>query len=170
MERAGASVTMLPGGEIYQALEKGAIDATEFSLPIVDQSLGFDRVAKFNLFPGWHQPFTSTHMVVNLERWHSLSRSQQVLLETACMAATARNLADSEGNQGAVIAGFADKGVTASYLPMPVLRRLREITRQVLDEEAAANPQFAAILQSQRDFASEYAHWKQLGYLPRDFE
>ena len=41
MERMGASVTMLPGGEIFQALEKGAIDATEFALPVVDQTLGF---------------------------------------------------------------------------------------------------------------------------------
>ena len=55
----GASVTMLPGGEIFQALEKGAIDATEYSLPNVDQQLGFNRVAKLNYFPGWHQPSTS---------------------------------------------------------------------------------------------------------------
>ena len=45
IERLGASVTMLPGGEIFQALEKGAIDATEFSLPNVDEALGFDRIA-----------------------------------------------------------------------------------------------------------------------------
>ena len=66
IERFGASVTMLPGGEIFQALEKGAIDATEFALPVVDQSLGFNRVAPYNYYPGWHQPFTSSHLVVNL--------------------------------------------------------------------------------------------------------
>jgi len=49
IERLGASVTMLPGGEIFQALEKGAIDASEFSLPIVDQALGFNRVAPYKL-------------------------------------------------------------------------------------------------------------------------
>ena len=57
---------MLPGGEIFQALEKGAIDATEFSLPVVDERLGFDRVARFNYFPGWHQPFTAAHLVVGI--------------------------------------------------------------------------------------------------------
>ena len=51
IERLGASVTMLPGGEIFQALEKGAIDATEFSLPNVDEQLGFDRIAKLNYYP-----------------------------------------------------------------------------------------------------------------------
>ena len=72
IERLGASVTMLPGGEIFQALEKGAIDATEFALPVVDQALGFNRVAPYNYYPGWHQPFTSSHLVVNLDVWRGL--------------------------------------------------------------------------------------------------
>jgi TRAP-type mannitol/chloroaromatic compound transport system permease small subunit/TRAP-type C4-dicarboxylate transport system substrate-binding protein len=62
LEELGASVTMIPGGEIFQALEKGAIDATEYSLPVVDRRLGFDRVARFNYFPGWHQTFTAAHL------------------------------------------------------------------------------------------------------------
>ena len=49
--KLGASVTLIPGGEIFQALEKGAIDASEFSMPAIDQSLGFDRVAKIDYFP-----------------------------------------------------------------------------------------------------------------------
>ena len=48
MQNAGASVTLLPGSEIFQALEKGAIDATEFSMPAVDELLGFYKVVKVN--------------------------------------------------------------------------------------------------------------------------
>lgn len=168
-EQAGASVTMLPGGEIFQALEKGAIDATEYSLPIVDQALGFSRVAKNNYFPGWHQPFTASHLVVNLDVWNSMSAADQALLATTCEATVLRNLAASEGRQGAVIAGFGDIGVTARYLPMEILRELQRITEQVLDEEASKDADFRAILKSQGDFAREYAHWKRLAYLPRDF-
>ncbi|MGB2331414.1 MAG: TRAP transporter substrate-binding protein, partial [Pseudomonadales bacterium] len=65
LQSLGASVTLIPGGEIYPALEKGAIDATEYSLPVVDAKLGFDQVAKYNYFPGWHQTFTAAHLVVN---------------------------------------------------------------------------------------------------------
>ncbi|MEM7016860.1 MAG: C4-dicarboxylate ABC transporter, partial [Pseudomonadota bacterium] len=54
MQNAGASVTMLPAGEIFQALETGVIDATEYAQPISDQALGFNRIAKYNYFPGWH--------------------------------------------------------------------------------------------------------------------
>ncbi len=103
MARLGASVTMLPSGEIFQALEKGAIDATEFALPIVDQALGFSRVAKFNYYPGWHQPFTATHFIVNLEVWETLAEVDKHLLTTICTAAVTRNLARSEALQGAVI-------------------------------------------------------------------
>ena len=168
-ERAGASVTMLPGGEIFQALEKGAIDATEFSLPIIDQSLGFSRVAKNNYFPGWHQPYTATHLVINLDAWAGLSPTDRVLLTSGCDAATTRSLAASEARQGKVIAAMPGLGVQPRSLPPEILLELKRLTDEVLREEAEKDPAFAAILASQRAFASEYAHWKQLGYLPRDF-
>ena len=169
MERAGASVTMLPGGEIFQALEKGAIDATEYALPIVDQSLGFNRVAPYNYYPGWHQPATSSHMVVNLDVWRSIAEADRKLIELACTAGVLRNLARSEALQGAVIAGFAEVGVEARTLPKAVLRELQRVTESVLAEEAAKDADFAAILESQRRFRGDYAHWKSRAYLPRDF-
>ena len=169
MERAGASVTMLPPGEIFQALEKGAIDATEYALPIMDQALGFDRIAKFNYYPGWHQIFTSQHLLVNIDEWNAISEADQEIVDTACMAATIEALALSEATQGAVVAGLADAGVTASRLPDEVLRELQQISIQVLEDNAAADPMFRKILASQRRFLDEYALWKQLAYLPRDF-
>lgn len=169
IERVGASVTMLPSGEIFQALEKGAIDATEFALPIVDEALGFNRVAKFNYYPGWHQPFTATHFVVNLDTWNTLAELDQHLLITTCTSAVTRNLARSEALQGGVIAGFPKIGVTAQRLPEDVLRELRRVAEEVLAEEAARDPVFAEIHASQKSFLEDYAHWKRLAYLPRDF-
>ena len=169
LERLGASITMLPGGEIFQALEKGAIDATEFSLPIVDQSLGFNRVAGYNYYPGWHQPATSMHFVVNLDVWNALSPDQQATLEMACTAGVTRNLARSEALQGQIIANFPDNNVSAESLPLPILRELNAVTDQVLEEEAARDPMFRKILDAQRTFRANYQHWKQRAYLPRDF-
>lgn len=169
IEQAGASVTMLPGGEIFQALEKGAIDATEFALPIVDQALGFNRIAPYNYYPGWHQPSTSLHLAVHLATWNGLEARDQALLETTCTAGTLRNLARSEALQGAIIAGFPAVGVSAEMLPTDVLRELEAITNRVLEEVAAANADFAEILASQRAFRKGYAHWKSRAYLPRDF-
>ncbi len=169
LERLGASVTMLPGGEIFQALEKGAIDATEYSLPIVDQQLGFDRIAKYNYFPGWHQTFTAAHLVINLNLWKQLSESQQALLDTACTAGVTRNLARAEALQGPVIENYPSKGVQAQKLPLPLLKELNRVTDEVLGEEARKDPSFDKILASQRAFRKDYAYWKHLAYLPRDF-
>ena len=169
IERLGASVTMLPGGEIFQALEKGAIDATEFALPIVDQDLGFNRIAKYNYYPGWHQPFTASHFTVNIDAWNDLSQSDQHMLEMACTAGVIRNLSNSEAKQGAVIAGFPSIGVSARTLPEPILRQLETVSEAVLEEEAAKDADFAEILASQRAFRDTYAHWKARAYLPRDF-
>ena len=169
IERAGASVTMIPGAEIFQALEKGAIDATEYSLPNVDQSLGFDRVAKLNYFPGWHQVFTAIHLTVNLDQWQRLNRQEQSILETACTAGVTRNLAKAEAVQGPIIAGFAEKGVTANYLPEDVLRELNRLSDEVMAEESANDVDFQRIFESQNTFRANYAHWKKFAYLPRDF-
>ncbi len=170
IQEAGASVTLLPGAEIYQALEKGAIDATEFSLPEVDQQLGFHQVVKNNYFPGWHQPFTTMHLIVNKDVWEKLSDRRKAEINVGCMAGVTYALSKAEAHQGPIIAGFKDKGVTARKLPEPILKELYVLTQKVLKEEAANDAMFAKILASQQAFREKYALWKSYGYLPRDFE
>ena len=160
---------MLPGSEIFQALEKGAIDATEYSLPNVDEALGFDRVAKLNYFPGWHQVFTAIHFAVNNDVWNALSDQYRSIVLTACTAGVTRNLAKAEAVQGGIIKGFPAKGVTANKLPENVLRELARITDEVMQAEAEKDEFFRRIYASQTKFREEYDYWKQLAYLPRDF-
>jgi TRAP-type mannitol/chloroaromatic compound transport system substrate-binding protein len=169
VQRVGASVTMLPGGEIFQALEKGAIDATEFSMPAIDQRLGFGRVVKFNYFPGWHQPFTAFHLAVNPAAWAELSASQQAIVETTCTAGIARNLAHGEAIQGEVLRQSQEQGIHVESLPEDVLRELERVSGEILDEQAAANADFRRVLESQRAFRADYQEWKSVGFLPRDF-
>jgi TRAP-type mannitol/chloroaromatic compound transport system substrate-binding protein len=165
MQALGASVTMLPGGEIFQALERGAIDATEFSLPIVDQRLGFDRVAPINYFPGWHQPFTAFHLVVNVDDWEELGPAGEALLELACQAGVIRKLSRGEALQGAVLRTSAEKGVRVLRLPAEILAALEIESRALLEAEAARDADFARVLESQRAFSADYALWKDFAYL-----
>ena len=55
LNKLGASTQLIPGGEVYLALERGRIEATEYALPEIDAALGFPRIAKYYYFPGWHQ-------------------------------------------------------------------------------------------------------------------
>ena len=170
MQRVGASVTMLPAGEIFQALETGVIDATEFSQPVTDQALGFNRIAKYNYYPGWHQPFSATHFVVNLDVWQEIGAADRALVETVCAATTAHGLGLSETLQGPVVAEFPNIGVTAAQLPDDLLRTLQAAAAEVLDEEAAADADFKAVLESQRSYQKTYRAWRRLAYLSKDFE
>ncbi|MBK7950120.1 MAG: TRAP transporter substrate-binding protein [Deltaproteobacteria bacterium] len=167
LQALGASVTMLPGGELFQALEKGAIDATEFSLPEVDVRLGFDRVAKFNYFPGWHQPFTAFHLVVNRPTWEALAPATRELVELACGDGVQRNFAKAEAAQGAVLAGFERNGVTTRTLSPALLGAIEGAVARILDEAAATDPLFARILAHQRAFHADYDRWQRLAYPSR---
>ncbi|MGD8430761.1 MAG: TRAP transporter substrate-binding protein [Ectothiorhodospiraceae bacterium] len=168
LERAGASVTMMPGGELFQALETGTIDATEFSMPAIDQILGFDKVVKYNLFPGWHQTFTALHMLINGDEWKNASEETRDLVETTCTAATLMGFSEGEYKNGKVLAGFQEKGVHNELIPRKVLEQLKELTDQVLAEEAENDADFKRVYESQKAFAKTYELWDKRAYLPSD--
>jgi TRAP-type mannitol/chloroaromatic compound transport system substrate-binding protein len=169
MQKIGASVTVLPAGEIFPALEKGAIDATEFSMPAIDEKLGFDKVAKNYYVPGWHQVYTAEHLLVNLDLWNKASKQTKAAIDTACTAGVMRGLAKGEFAQIAALKNFKAKGVQQRQFPEPVLRELQKVTEQVMQEESAANADFKRVYDSQRAFSAAYKDWKQNAYLPRSW-
>ncbi|SDF53134.1 TRAP-type mannitol/chloroaromatic compound transport system, substrate-binding protein [Limimonas halophila] len=166
LEKLGASVTMMPGGELYQALQQGTIDATEFSMPAIDQNLGFNEVVKYNLFPGWHQPFTAQYMLINGDDWKAASDMQKAQIKTTCTAATMRGLAEGEYKNPKVLAGFRDKGVTQSLIPRKTLAKLQETADEVLATEAENDEDFARVYESQQKFQELYQEWERRAYLP----
>lgn len=169
LEELGASVTMVPGGEIYQALERQTIDATEFSQPAIDKMLGLDQIIKNYIMPGWHQTLTTSHLLVNKDVWESLEPQTRALVEMGCEAATLKGFAESEFAQPTALRDYQEEGVTAQTLPEPVLRELQDATNKVLDDIAAEDEMFRRVLTSQREFMEHHSIWHSKGYLPRDF-
>ncbi len=170
LQKMGASVVLLSGSELFEALEKGVIDATEFSLPTVDEQLGFYKVAKYYHLPGWHQPSTNQYLYINKGKFDALSAQQQGILRTACSAGVAKSLARAEGLQGAVLKKFQDEhGVTAVRLPEEVLRELKVNTDKVMAEYSAKDADFKRVWDAMSGYMAENQQWRELGYLPRDF-
>ncbi len=165
----GMSVTMLPGGELYQALETGTLDATEFSLPTVDEQLGFYQVADYLYLPGWHQPATNQFLYINLDVWNGLSEQTQAMLNMACMAGNAYSIARAEALQGAVISRFEERGTNVRTYSDEQLAAFWEATQVVMARRSAEDEMFGRVYQSQMDFLMEHRPWKELGYLPRDW-
>lgn len=168
LEKLGASVTMLPGGELFQALEKGAIDATEFSMPAIDKILGFNQIVKNNLFPGWHQPFTAQYMLINGDEWKAASAQQKALVESACTAAVTIGLAEGEYKNGSILAELSKEGINVGTIPMDILKKLKSVTDEVLAEQAAGDADFKKVLESQQAFQKSYVLWDERAYLPTE--
>ena len=168
MEKLGASVSLLPAGEIFPALEKKALDATEFSMPAIDQRLGFYKIVKYNYFPGWHQQSTFLELLINKDTWNSMSDTQQALIKMATMANLTNTLAHTEAIQGAVIReNVENRGVKNMYWSDEMLATFKKSWEEVAVELSAKSPQFKKTYDDLQAFRKDYAYWSKLGFLPR---
>ncbi|MCA1939616.1 MAG: TRAP transporter substrate-binding protein [Caenispirillum bisanense] len=170
LQKLGASVTLLPGSELFEALEKGVIDATEFSLPVVDEQLGFYKVVNYYHLPGWHQPSTNQFLYVNKAKWDALAEEQQAMMRTACIAGVAKSIARAEGTQGAALKRLQEEhGAKVVEMPEDVLRALKKASDEVLADYSAKDADFKRVYESMQAFMDENAQWHRMGYLPRDW-
>ncbi|MFN3615773.1 MAG: TRAP transporter substrate-binding protein, partial [Rubrimonas sp.] len=169
MSEFGMSVTLLPAGELYQALETGVLDGTEFSLPTVDEQLGFHQVASYYYLPGWHQPSTNQFLYVNLDVWNDLSAQTQAMIEMACKAGMAYSIGRAEALQGDVLNRFQEGGTNMRVYDDETLKAFYDATQTVMARLSEQDEMFARVYQSMMDFQREHAPWKAQGYLPRDW-
>jgi TRAP-type mannitol/chloroaromatic compound transport system substrate-binding protein len=168
LQKLGASVSLLPGGEIFSALEKKAIEGSEFSMPAIDTKLGFYKIAKYNYFPGWHQQATLFELLINKDVWNSLSDRQQMWIEMMCMASTLNTMAYTESLQAKVMVENAEKhGVKNMYWSDDMLATFKRTWEQVAAENAAADPFFKKVWDDLSAFRNEYKIWGEYGFLPR---
>lgn len=165
MQKIGVDTQLLAGADIYPALERGTIDATEFSMPAIDLNLGFYQVAKHYYFPGWHQQSTMFELMINKDKWDAMSDAQQSLVTMACRANIALGLAEGEAIQGKALAELQENGVQIHRWPQEILDQLESTWNEVAAEQAAADASFKASWDSLQEFRKEYKVWADLGYL-----
>lgn len=167
MEKLGANAMQIPGGEIFGALEKGALDATEFSMPAIDELIGFRKIVKYNYFPGWHQQATIFELLINKETWSDMSKSHQAMLETTCMASMTNSLAEGEAMQFPVMEKAKENGVEIRYWSDEMLTAFRGAWEKVVAEEQAKDPFFKKVWDDISEFRKGYQLWKDNAFLPR---
>jgi len=167
MEKMGVSTSLLSSKEIFPALEKGAIDATEFSMPAIDKLLGFYKILKFNYYPGWHQPATAFEVLINKDYWAQMSVAQQGLMELGCKAAMLDGLALGEAIQFPEMKANQDKGVENRYWSDEMLDQFRAKWDEVVIEESAKDPDFKRIYDNLDAFREDYKVWNTWAFLPR---
>jgi TRAP-type mannitol/chloroaromatic compound transport system substrate-binding protein len=160
MARVGAVPVSLPGGEIFTALQSGAIDAAEWVGPYNDLAFGLHRAAKYCYYPGWQEPGPTLEALVNKAAWESLPPDLQALVANCCQAINDDMLADYTAQNHRALKTLREQHkVEFRRLPDAVLESLREAATAVLDELAAKDPFAKRVYDSMRAFRDDSRAW-----------
>jgi TRAP-type mannitol/chloroaromatic compound transport system substrate-binding protein len=160
MEKLGVSTQLLAPVDIYPALERGVIDATEFSMPDVDIKLGFYQIAKNNYYPGWHQQTSVNELLMNKAVWENLPDTYKAMIELGAGENVHYTYAESEAMNPAAMNEMKSKyGVTNRRWTDEELAAFEKAWLQVLDEESAKDPLFKKVADSYLAWRKEYKPW-----------
>jgi TRAP-type mannitol/chloroaromatic compound transport system substrate-binding protein len=162
LEELGGSQVTLAGGEVYQAIERGVIDAGEFSTPGVDFQAGFAEVAEYWSVPGWHQSASVFGVMINKDAWDALSEETQEKLKIAAEATMAWSLAWSERGSTEGTVKFQEAGVEINQFSDEDLARIQEITNEVIERGACEDPMHAKVYHSMISYMEHYANWRDI--------
>ena len=153
IRRAGATPVTMPGSEIFTSLQTGAIDATEWVGPYNDVAFGLHKAARYYYYPGWQEPAPNLECFINKAAWESLPADLQSIIEISCQAITTDMMAEyTHGNAMALQQLMEDPNVEVRQFPDEVLKYLKSIANDIVEEMAANDPAVAKIYASWSTF------------------
>ena len=154
--KLGVMPQQIAGGEIYQALEKGTIDAAEWVGPYDDEKLGFYKVAPYYYYPGWWEGGPTLHTLVNMAKWNELPKSYQAMLRSACEAANCDMMASYDHkNPTAHQAAGGQRRAAAAVQPGNPGGLLQGRERDLCRDRRRRTPAFKKIWESSKAFRKE---------------
>lgn len=162
LKDAGAAQVMLAAGEIYQALDKGVLDAAEFCTPSIDWGLGFQEITKYWATPSWHQCASVLGIMINKKAWDGLPDQVKTTLKTAAMANFMQYFSFFEYRSIEYTQKFLDKGTKITRLSDEDLAKLESFANQHTLESSKENPLFAKVAYSQFKFLNDIAQWRSI--------
>jgi TRAP-type mannitol/chloroaromatic compound transport system substrate-binding protein len=161
MTKLGVTVQVLPGGEIFQALQTGAIDATEWVGPYDDTTMGFHEVTQFYYHPGWWEPGPSLEVMIPLPKWNALPEVYQEIVKTAAYEANSTMMALYDVRNPVALQDEIIDNPDVTILPFPddVMEAAEEASFEIFDESAAASSDFASIFGEWKKFRTGIQAW-----------
>lgn len=145
MARIGAVPQMVPGPDIYPALEKGTIDATEWIGPYDDEKLGFNKVAKYYYYPGFWESGPVISLFINKAAWDKLPKEYQHMIEVASYEANITMMADYDHKNPIALSKLLAGGTKVARLPDDVMNAAYKAAQELYAEECAKNPKFKKV-------------------------
>ncbi|HET7776598.1 MAG TPA: TRAP transporter substrate-binding protein [Azospira sp.] len=163
MARLGAVPQTIPGGDVYPALEKGAIDAAEWSGPYDDEKLGFYKVARYYYHPGWWEPSAQLSFIVNAREWEKLPKVYQQAFEVAAAEAHLLTTAEYDAKNPPALSRLLAQGVKLRRFPDDVMKAAYKAAFAFYAEEGERNPLFKKIYGDWLRFRSQQQAWFSIG-------
>ncbi len=160
LKRAGGTPVLLPGGEIFPSLQSGAIDATEWVGPYNDMAFGLYKAAKHYYYPGWHEPGTTLECFINTKALEELPKDLQAIVMNACKIANADMLAEYTARNNAALETLVNvHKVDLRKFPDEVLKKLMQLSDEVVSEVAEKDPMSGKVFKSFRKFRDQAIAW-----------
>jgi TRAP-type mannitol/chloroaromatic compound transport system substrate-binding protein len=162
ISKVGVVPQQIPGGEIYQALEKGTIDAAEWVGPYDDEKLGFYKVAPYYYYPGWWEGGSTLHVMVNTAKWAELPASYQSLIQSTAQAANCDMMARYDAQNPDALKRLVGSGAKLKPFPQDVMEASFAAAKETFDEVSASNAAFKKTLDSMLAFRANAYLWEQV--------
>jgi TRAP-type mannitol/chloroaromatic compound transport system substrate-binding protein len=159
LARLGVVPQQIGGPDIYPALEKGTIDATEWVGPYDDEKLGFHKVARYYYYPGWWEGSAQGSLYVNAKQFAALPPSHRVALEVACAEANVHMLARYDAKNTEALRRLVAGGAQLRALPRPVMDACYQAAHELYAELAQKHAEFRKIYESWTRFREEQYLW-----------
>jgi TRAP-type mannitol/chloroaromatic compound transport system substrate-binding protein len=156
MKSLGASVITVAGGEIYQAMERGVVDAFEYCGPGVDWDMGFHEVTKYIGVPGIHSPLSSNLLIVNKNKWDQLPDDLKELLKHEAMAASLRDYLEFSYADVNGLQKYKDYGTKIFVLPDDIQKEIAARAKAIMEKYAQEDAAFKKIYDNQLDFIKKW--------------
>ncbi len=159
MARLGAVPQQIAGGDIYPALERGALDSAEWVGPYDDEKLGFYKVAPHYYFPGWWESNSMYSFYVNIKEWEKLPKEYQAAFEAAAYEANVDMMAKYDFKNPIALQSLVKNGVKLHAFSNDILKAAQQAAYDLYEEEAAKNPAWKKMYEPWKRFRQSEFLW-----------
>ena len=159
MAKLGVNVQVLPGGEIFQALQTGAIDAAEWVGPYDDEILGLNKVTSYYYAPGWWEPGPTLEVEINLDEWNKLPEIYQEIVKTAAFEANMTMLARYDARNNDALQRLLESGVELREYSNEIMQAAEAASFELYDEFSASDADFKSIFEQWSAFRKGIYAW-----------
>lgn len=165
MSQLGVTVQNIPGGEIFVALERGAIDAAEWVGPYDDEKLGLNDVAPFYYYPGWWEPGPTLEVLVNKSQWDSLPKEYQAIFQAAAKDANLTMLAKYNALNRTALQSLKGNGTKFVQYSQDIMQAAQEAALELYEDNSGKNPAFKEVYEQWKSFREEVIAWNKINEL-----